>query len=104
MLTIAETEVFTALAERYWSESERLEFIEHIAANPDIGSIVPRSGGVRKVRWAAKGKGKRGGVRVIYFNMLPEGKIWLLTMYGKNVKENIPAHTLKMIKEVIENE
>lgn len=104
MLTVAETEVFKALAERYWSENERLEFIEHIAANHDVGSIVPKSGGVRKVRWAAKGKGKRGGVRVIYFNMVPEGKIWLLTMYGKNVKENISAHTLKMIKEVIENE
>jgi len=63
---------------------------------------VPHSGGVRKVRWRSSGQGKRGGVRVIYFNMLEDGKIWLLLIYGKNVKENIPAHILKQVKEEIE--
>jgi hypothetical protein len=63
----------------------------------------PGSGGVRKVRWGIAGRGKRGGVRVIYFNRLTDGEIWLLLVYGKSVRENIPAHVLREIKEEIEN-
>jgi hypothetical protein len=48
------------------------------------------------------GQGKRGGARVIYYNLLDDGTIWLLTIYGKSVKENIPAHILKAIKETID--
>ncbi len=103
MYTVAETATFTKQADRYWNGEERSAFIEFIARCPDAGEIVPGSGGVRKVRWAAKGKGKRGGVRVVYFNMLDAGTIWLLLVYGKNVTENIPAHVLKQVKEVIEH-
>ena len=58
----------------------------------------------RKVRWSVAGSGKRGGVRVIYFTRLANGEIWLLVIYKKAVKENIPAHILKSIREVLENE
>lgn len=61
------------------------------------------SGGVRKLRWAAKGRGKRGGYRVIYFVRLQEDTIWMLTMYPKNVRVTIPGHILKQIREEIEN-
>lgn len=64
---------------------------------------MPGSGGVRKLRWAAEGRGKRGGMRVIYYLRLARGQIWMLTLYGKNLRENIPAHTLRAMKEVIEN-
>ena len=104
MYTVAETATFTKQANRYWNEEERSAFIEFIAHHPDAGEIVPGSGDVRKVRWAAKGKGKRGGVRVVYFNMLDAGTIWLLLVYGKNVVENIPANVLKQVKEVIEHD
>lgn len=60
------------------------------------------NGGCRKVRWAGDGRGKRGGVRVIYYNQLGDGTIWLLTIYGKGTQENIPAATLKLIKETID--
>lgn len=60
--------------------------------------------GVRKVRWSREGVGKRGGVRVIYYNRLANGEIWLLTMYAKSARENIPAHQLKAIKEIIDHE
>jgi hypothetical protein len=49
------------------------------------------------------GRGKRGGVRVIYFNRLANGEIWLLLVYGKSMRENIPAHVLRQIKEEIKN-
>jgi len=64
---------------------------------------VPNSGGIRKIRWQGNGHGKRGGVRVIYFNQLEDGKIWLLLIFGKNVRENIPAKTLKKIKEAMQS-
>jgi len=103
MLTVAETEIFTKQAARYWSSDEHAAFVSFIASNPEAGEVVPQSGGVRKVRWSIGGRGKRGGVRVIYFNMLEDAKIWLLLVYGKNVKENIPAHVLKRVKEELES-
>jgi hypothetical protein len=72
--------------------------------HPDFGKVVPGSGGVRKLRWAAEGRGKRGGLRVIYYVRLVRGQIWMLTLYGKNVREDIPAHILKSMKEEIEDE
>ena len=71
------------------------------SASPDAGNVIPGSGGCRKVRWQRTGMGKRGGARVIYFNRLDEGKIWLLTMYAKTVRGSIPAHLLKAIKEAL---
>lgn len=56
------------------------------------------------MRWAAEGRGKRGGLRVIYYLRLVSGQIWMLTIYGKNVRENIPAHILKAMREAIEDE
>lgn len=99
MLTIAETELFTRYASDYWSEDERGEFATWIAEHYDSGDVVRGSGRCRKVRWARKGTGKSGGVRVIYYNMLEDGTIWLLLIYAKNERESIPAHILKAVKE-----
>ena len=54
-------------------------------------------------RWGGTGRGKRGGMRVIYFNRLANGEIWLLLAYGKSVRESIPVYVLRQIKEKIEN-
>ena len=75
-----------------------------LAANPEAGDVIPRNGGCRKIRWSKLGTGKRGGVRVVYFTKLASGEIWLLVIYSKAVKEIIPAHILKQIREVLENE
>ena len=70
---------------------------------PESGKVVPGSGGVRKVRWAMAGRGKSGGVRVIYYFKRQDAEIWLLTIYSKNEMENIPAHILRQIAKEIEN-
>ena len=70
--------------------------------DPDTGDLIPGSGGVRKVRWGVKGRGKRGGIRVIYYARTRQGQIWMLTLYAKNVVESIPAHVLRQIKEEID--
>lgn len=75
MYTVVETPTFSRLVPDYWSEDERGEFAAWIAANPNVGDVIPRSGGVRKVRWSRSGIGKRGGVRVIYYNRLARGEI-----------------------------
>ena len=71
---------------------------------PDAGTVVPGSGGVRKVRWGLRGRGKRGGIRVIYYWKNADDEIWLLTLYAKNETENIPAHLLRQIAKEIDND
>ena len=104
MYTVAETEIFTAGAKDLWTEDERLQFINWLAANPLAGEVIPGSGGCRKVRWSRAGQGKRGGVRIIYFNRLADGVIWLLVIYAKAVRGSIPAHLLKAVKEAMDHE
>lgn len=104
MYTIAETEIFSADVKSIWTVMELAEFVDWLAANPLAGDVIPGSGGCRKVRWGRAGMGKRGGTRVIYFNRLENGMIWLLVIYAKAVRGNIPAHLLKAIKEEIEHD
>ena len=101
MKTVVETAIFRKKADQLWKEEEREDFVLHIASNPFAGDVVPGSGGVRKIRWTQRGAGKRGGIRVIYFYRTVSDEIWLLTLYAKNERENIPAHELKQIREAI---
>jgi len=103
MYTIAETPTFAADADDLWSEEERMEFFVWLANNPEVGDVIPESGGCRKVRWSRAGTGKRGGVRVIYFTRLPSGEIWLLLIYAKSTRDNIPGHLLRAVRKEIEN-
>ena len=68
--------------------------------NPEAGELIPRSGGVRKVRWARAGMGREGGLRVIYYVRYKPNEFWLLTLYAKAKHENIPGHILKELLEV----
>jgi len=72
--------------------------------NPRAGNVIRGSGGVRKLRWAAPGRGKRGGYRVIYYVRHPKGVIWMLTIYAKSQIDSIPGHMLKQICEELEYE
>jgi mRNA-degrading endonuclease RelE of RelBE toxin-antitoxin system len=99
MLTIIESPLFSSLWPDYWTEADRGEFASFLAATPDAGDLIPGSGGCRKIRWGVTGRGKRGGVRVIYTLQLASGVVVLLTIYSKNATENIPSHILKQIAE-----
>ncbi len=89
LLTVIETTPFIRAAASLFTESERLELIDYLAANPFAGDEIRGTGGVRKVRFAIGSKGKSGGARVIYFVYSAETPLILLTCYGKNVRSNL---------------
>jgi hypothetical protein len=103
VFSFVETRLFTRLVQEYLSDDEYHELQKSLMDNPEAGNVIPGSGGVRKLRWRAPGRGKRGGYRVIYYAKRLQGVIWMLTMYPKNVAENIPAHVLRQIRKEVEN-
>jgi mRNA-degrading endonuclease RelE of RelBE toxin-antitoxin system len=103
IMEFIEATAFTKYVYDYLTDDEYLGLQSFLLQNPEVGKIVRGSGGVRKVRWAITGKGKSGGVRVIYYFKKQDDEIWLLTIYSKNELESIPAHVLRQIAKEIEN-
>ncbi len=100
--TVAETSIFQRYAAEVWSAIEREQFISYIASNPEAGAVIRGSGGCRKVRWGASGRGKSGGARIIYFNA-DDSTIWLLIIYTKAKFDTLPTSFLAQLKREIEN-
>jgi hypothetical protein len=102
-MVFIETSLFTKLVYDYLTEEEYLGLQNFLVGYPDAGPVVPGSGGVRKLRWAGAGRGKRGGIRVIYYWKKLDDEIWMLTMYGKNEVSTIPAHILRKIAKEMQD-
>ncbi len=73
-----------------------------LVARPDAGDLIKGGGGIRKLRWALPGRGKRGGVRVIYFWRVTESQILMLTMYAKNEQANLTTAQVKQLAKLVE--
>jgi hypothetical protein len=99
-ITVAETPLFIRQAQVVWDESERTAFIEFIARNPEEGDLIPETGGVRKIRWARPGSGKRGGARVIYFYHSVDRPLYLLMVYAKARREDLTAEEKKIVRKL----
>lgn len=104
MFSFIETALFSRLVREYLTNKEYLELQNELIRNPSAGPVISDSGGVRKLRWAASGRGKRGGFRVIYFVRRPKDIIWMLTIYPKSEIDSIPGHVLKQIRKEIEGD
>jgi hypothetical protein len=89
LITVAEMPEYIRRAEKLLSESERTDLIDYVAANPRAGDLIQGIGGIRKLRWARSGRGKSGGVRVIYYFHSEVLPLYLLTVFGKGEKADL---------------
>ena len=100
-MTVVETGEFLRSARSLMPESERAELVAFLGTNPEAGEIMQETGGVRKVRWAAKGIGKRGGTRVIYYYHNERIPVFLLSAYAKNTKANLSKAERNAMKRLV---
>lgn len=98
-----ESRIFTKLIGGYLDDDEYSMLQRHLLEQPEAGSIIRGSGGVRKLRWRVPGKGKSGGVRVIYY--IPDGSsFWMLTIYSKGEVDTVSGSVLRKIKEAMKDD
>ena len=103
VFTFIDSSAFERALPVYLDDDEYAELQQFIMHNPESGQVVPGSGGVRKLRWARPGMGKRGGLRVIYFARYEPNEFWMLGIYAKAKHDNVPAHILKQLLEAFRN-
>lgn len=84
-----------------WTDDERHGLVDFIARNPEVGDLIPGSGGVRKVRWGRQGSGRRGGVRVIYFYHDPAMPIYLLMVYAKARRDDLSPDARRTVQGLV---
>ena len=99
-ITVAELPEYMRRSEKILDEEERDGIVSYLAVHPAAGKIMRGTGGIRKLRWSRKGKGKRGGVRVIYYFYNETIPLFLLTMFGKNERDNLSAEERNELKRL----
>ena len=103
-MIIIETQIFTRQVLLLLSDEEYSLLQSVLANRPDAGVVIPSSGGLRKMRWGMTGRGKRGGVRVIYYWAVKQERILMLLIYPKNVKDDMTQEQLKILRKIVKEE
>jgi hypothetical protein len=101
-MIIIETTVFTKLIGQLMDDDHYCELQALLIENPEIGGLIQGSGGLRKIRWKRTGRGKRGGVRVIYYWAISADQIRMLYVYSKSDQENLTKDQLKVLRQIVE--
>lgn len=99
-----ETSVFTRQVTALLADDEYSQLQLALSARPDLGAIIPHSGGLRKARWSISDRGKRGGVRVIYYWVVAQNQILMLFMYPKSERDDLSPQQIKILREIVEKE
>ncbi len=97
-----ETPTFTRLVSGLMKDDEYVQLQVVLAQRPDTGKIIPGSGGIRKMRWAGSGRGKRGGLRIIYYWQVTESLIWMLLAYPKSEQDDLTPDQARLLKRWVE--
>ncbi len=100
-MLFVETSLFTRLLHAHLDDDEYRGLQSYLIELPEAGALIRATGGVRKVRWRARGKGKSGGVRVIYYWVKADDRIFFLTIYGKSEKEDLTPQDLRTIARLM---
>jgi hypothetical protein len=100
-MTFFETPVFTRKIVKLISDDEYRALQRELIANPAGGDLIKSSGGIRKIRCRAGAQGKSGGVRLIYYWLIQDQGIFMLTAYGKNEKDDLSAEELKLLRRLV---
>lgn len=103
-MVIIETSIFTRQVQTSLTEEEYRELQIALVSHPNLGSVIKGSGGLRKVRWASSGKGKRGGVRVIYYWAVTQEQLLMLFVYPKTERGDLSPAQLKLLRKIVEEE
>ena len=101
-MVIIETSIFTRLIKELMGDDSYSEMQEALVQKPDVGDLIPDSGGLRKVRWKMEGKGKRGGARIIYYWQTTDDQLWMLYGYAKAETEDLTKDQLKPLRDIVE--
>ncbi len=101
-MVIIETSIFTKLIKALMSDDEYKDFQEVLVNRPDMGDLIQGSGGLRKVRWKLEGRGKSGGVRMIYYWVTADDQIRMVYVYPKGKQENLTFSQLAQLKQIVE--
>ena len=103
-MVIIETSVFTRQVVDLLTDDEYLELQRTLSDRPATGDVIPRTGGLRKLRWGVAGPGKRGGVRIIYYWARQQEQILMLLLYPKNVQDDLTEDQRKILRSIVEEE
>ena len=101
-MVIVETPIFTKLISQIMNDDEYKELQEALIIKPDLGVVIKNSGGLRKVRWSVDGRGKRGGVRIIYYWMTENEQLYMMYIFPKNTQENLTDAQTKALRQIVE--
>ncbi|WP_372810522.1 type II toxin-antitoxin system RelE/ParE family toxin [Litorivivens sp.] len=101
-MIIIETSIFTKRIKELMSDDDYKELQESLVNRPDMGAVIPGSGGLRKMRWRLEGRGKSGGVRVIYYWLTEDEQVLMLYVYPKSEQDNLTAEQTKVLKVIVE--
>ncbi len=94
---------FIAFRNEHWTDEDLQALQNHLLDNPDAGDVIRGSGGLRKLRWMASGRGKRGGARVIYYHYVTAEHIYLIYGYAKNEQEDLTREQLKQLAQLMKD-
>lgn len=100
-LSFRETKTFTRDVQSLLSEESYFTFQYYLQENHSLGDLIPGGGGLRKIRWRVEGKGKSGGVRIIYYLASEKGYIYLMAIYGKNERADLDKRQLKRLADQV---
>lgn len=105
-MELIEAPAFTRYVSAYLDDDAYRRLQDELSNNPELGDVMPGTGGFRKLRWPDKrrGKGRRGGLRIIYYFFATDQQIWLMTLYDKNECSDLTAKEKKALQEAIDAE